>query len=46
MATQLIKLLNNDVLRKEMSSAARQKALQYDWKIIAAKMKEIYQGLF
>lgn len=46
MATQLIKLLENDNLREEMSLEARQKALQFDWKIIAARIKEIYNALF
>ena len=46
MAAQLIKLLDNDDLRKEMSLEARKKALQFDWKIIATKMEEIYKALF
>ena len=46
MVAQLIKLFNNDVLRKEMSSEARQRAMQFDWKIIASRIKEIYKALF
>ena len=45
MAKQLVELLNNDTLRQEMSLAARKKALQFDWKIIAGEMKEIYKAL-
>ncbi len=46
MATQLIKLLDNNYLLQEMSIAAREKSLQYDWKIIAQKMDNVYQRLF
>lgn len=46
MVTQLLKLLYKDGLRIEMSLAARQKALQYNWKVIAARMKEVYYSLF
>ncbi len=46
MASQLIKLLDNNSLLQKMSIAAREKSLQYDWKIIAHKMEEVYQSLF
>ena len=46
MAAKLINLLDNHNLKKAMSIEARKKALQFDWKIIAAKMKGIYKSLF
>ena len=46
MADQLVELLGNDNLRKDMSLKARENSLQFDWKIIADRMKEIYAALF
>ena len=46
MADQLLELLGNDNLRKDMSLKAREQSLQFDWKIIADRMKEIYAALF
>jgi len=45
MADQLIQLLDNDSLRDKMSREAREKALHYDWRIIANQTKEIYYTL-
>ena len=46
MADRLLTLLDNDDLRQEMSRKAREKSLQFDWKVIAERMKEVYTGLF
>ena len=46
MADQLLTLLGNDDLREEMSRKAREKSLQFDWKVIAERMKEVYTALF
>ena len=46
MAAQLVELLGNDNLREDMSHKARENSLQFDWKIIAGRMKEIYATLF
>jgi glycosyltransferase involved in cell wall biosynthesis len=46
MVAELMALLNNDTLRERMSIAARQRALQFDWKHVAQKMQAIYAGLF
>jgi glycosyltransferase involved in cell wall biosynthesis len=45
MADQLIQLLDNDSLREKMSIEAREKALQYDWRIVATKTEDVYSTL-
>ncbi len=38
-------LLKNETIRKEKSTAARAKALSFDWHVIAEKTKNVYQKL-
>jgi glycosyltransferase involved in cell wall biosynthesis len=43
MAKALLELLSNELRRREMARHSREKALEFDWKVIAERMKEVYR---
>ena len=45
LADQVLRILQDRDRAMEMSRAARAKALQYDWSVIAQKMMQFYQSL-
>ena len=45
MAEAILRLLDDETGRARMSGAARQQALELDWKVIALRLTEVYRSL-
>lgn len=46
MASTVLQILSKERLRRAMAAAARERALQFDWEVIADQMRRIYAGLW